>query len=374
MPAVTREIKVCHLTSVHPRNDIRIFAKQCRSLAGYGYRTSLVVADGLPDETREGVRIYGCAKERDRLHRVLNTPRNVLLKAQQLDADIYQLHDPELMPVGLKLKRLGKKVIFDSHEDVCRQMLTKPYLNRNLLRLMSVSFSFYQRYACSRFDGLFAATPFIRDTLLATNPNTLDINNFPLPGELDAAVPWSDKRDEVCYIGGIAALRGIREVIAACGMLESGTRLNLAGRFSEAAVEAEVREMKGWQRVNQLGFVDRKAVRETLGRSVAGLVTFHPVPNHVDAQPNKMFEYMSAGIPVIASHFPLWKEIVEGNGCGLCVDPLDPAAIAGAIDFLIKNPDMARWMGENGRKAVTERYNWLSEEQKLFRFYEGLQS
>ena len=365
-------LKVCHLTSVHARNDIRIFAKQCRSLAGHGYRTSLVVADGLPDETRDGVRILGCAKERDRLHRVLNTPRNVFLKAQQLDADIYQLHDPELMPVGLKLKRLGKTVIFDSHEDVCRQMLSKPYLNRNLLRLMSFSFSFYQSYACSRFDGLLAATPFIRDTLLATNPNTLDINNFPLPGELDAEVPWSDKRDEVCYIGGIAALRGIREVIAACGMLESGTRLNLAGRFSEAAVEAEAREMKGWQRVNQLGFVDRKAVRETLGRSVAGLVTFHPVPNHVDAQPNKMFEYMSAGIPVIASHFPLWKEIVEGNGCGLCVDPLDPAAIAGAIDFLIRNPEVARGLGENGRKAVTERYNWLSEEQKLFRFYERL--
>ena len=374
MATASRTVKVCHLTSVHARNDIRIFAKECRSLAGNGYQTSLVVADGLADETRDGVRIYGCAKERNRVNRVLNAPRNVLSRAVEIDADIYHLHDPELMPVGLKLKGRGKKVIFDSHEDVCRQMLSKPYLNPNLLRLMSVSFSFYQRYACSRFDGLLAATPFIRDTLHKINPNTLDINNFPLPGELDAEVPWCDKRGEVCYIGGIAALRGIREVIAACGMLKSGTRLNLAGRFSEAAVEAEVREMKGWQRVNQLGFVDRKAVRETLGRSVAGLVTFHPVPNHVDAQPNKMFEYMSAGVPVIASHFPLWKEIVEGNGCGLCVDPLDPAAIAEAIDFLVNNPDMARWMGENGRKAVMERYNWLSEEQKLFRFYERLQS
>jgi glycosyltransferase involved in cell wall biosynthesis len=118
--------------------------------------------------------------------------------------------------------------------------------------------------------------------------------------------------------------------------------------------------------------VGREGVREVLGRSVAGLVTFHPLPNHIDAQPNKMFEYMSAGIPVIASDFPLWREIIAGNQCGLCVDPNNPTAIAAAIQYLVLHPHEARRMGENGRKAVLDRYNWSAEEQKLFRLYEDI--
>lgn len=167
-------------------------------------------------------------------------------------------------------------------------------------------------------------------------------------------------------------IRGIKEVINACEFLKTPTRLNLVGRFSESAVEAEVKGWPGWNRINELGFVDRAGVCEILGRSIAGLVTFLPLPNHTDAQPNKMFEYMSAGIPVIASNFPLWREIIEGNDCGLCVDPLDSKAIAAAIDFIISNPERARQMGENGQRAVQVRYNWFVEETKLIEFYQTL--
>ena len=76
-----------------------------------------------------------------------------------------------------------------------------------------------------------------------------------------------------------------------------------------------------------------------------------------------MFEYMSSGVPVIASNFPLWREIIEGNNCGICVDPLNPTAIATAIDTLAKDPDRARQMGRNGQKAVLEKFNWSAEEK-----------
>ena len=109
-----------------------------------------------------------------------------------------------------------------------------------------------------------------------------------------------------------------------------------------------------------------------MSRSVAGLVTLHPVINYLDALPIKMFEYMAAGIPVIASDFPLWREIVVGNQCGLCVDPMDPAAIARAIDHLAQHPDEACQMGENGRRAVLEKFNWAVEEKKLIQLYEDL--
>lgn len=360
---------VAHLTSVHDRNDTRIFIKQCCSLAAAGFDTCLVVADGLPDELKDGVMIYGFPKSIGRLKRILNTSNLILKKAVTLNADIYHLHDPELIPIGLKLKHLGKKVFFDSHEDVPKQMLSKPYLNPFLLRMIAGVFSVYERYACSKFDGIITATPFIRDKFLTINPNTVDINNFPLIGELDLAVPWGNKCEEICYIGGIGAIRGIRELVQACELLQTSARLNLAGCFSESNCESEIKACSGWSRVNELGFVDRKGVRDVLGRSVAGLVTLHPTINYMDALPIKMFEYMSAGIPVIASNFPLWRQIIEGNGCGICVDPLDPKAIAEAIDYLMQNPGLARQMGENGRKAVLQKYNWTIEEKKMLGFY-----
>jgi glycosyltransferase involved in cell wall biosynthesis len=332
----------------------------------------LIVADDLGDEQKDGVKIVDVGRLPGRLNRMFKTTRRVFEKAVALDADLYHLHEPELIPIGLKLKRLGKKVVFDSHEDVPKQMLSKPYLGPVSQRVLAGAFSLFERYACGRLDGIVTATPFIRDKFLGINPRTLDVNNFPLIGELDATVPWAEKREEVCYVGGIAAIRGIREVVRACGLLETNARLNLAGSFSEPVVEAEVKGYPGWARVNDHGFVDRAGVRNLLGRSLAGLVTFLPLPNHVDAQPNKMFEYMSSGVPVIASDFPLWRKIIRGNDCGLCVDPLEPKAIAGAIDHLVKNPDLARRMGENGRTAVLEKYNWSMEERKLLDFYERI--
>lgn len=361
--------RIAHLTSAHPRNDTRIFIKQCRTLAAHGYDVTLVVADDKGDEVKDGVTIVDVGRLPGRFKRIFSTTRRVYDKAVALDADIYQLHDPELIPIGLKLKRQGKKVIFDSHEDVPAQLLCKPYLGPVSRRTLSSAFSLFERYACSRFDGIITATPYIRDNFLKMNPRSEDVNNFPVIGELDATIPWGDKQAEVCYVGGIAEIRGIRELVHACARFTSSARLNLVGGFSEPQMEAEVRAHPGWARVSERGVLDRTGVREVMKRSAAGLVTFHPLPNHLDAHPTKMFEYMSSGIPVIASNFPLWREIIEGNECGICVDPTAPAAIAAAIDYLVTHPAQAKTMGENGRRAVLEKYNWGVQARKLTHFY-----
>ncbi|TXI33464.1 MAG: glycosyltransferase [Candidatus Moraniibacteriota bacterium] len=364
--------KACHLTSVHSRDDIRIFVKECRTLAEAGYDVNLVVADGKGDAVVDGVRVFDVGASKGRLSRIFGATGRVLRKAIQIDADIYHFHDPELVPVGLKLKGRGKVVIFDAHEDLPKQLLGKPYLNPFLLRILSWIFSAYERYACPKFDAVVTATPFIRDKFNGIGCKALDINNFPMIGELDTAVAWTDKRPEVCYVGGISRIRGVRELVAACNHLKTDVRLNLVGGVSESGLDAEMRAIPGWQRVNVIGVVGRDGVRDMLGRSMAGLVTFYPLPNHVDAQPNKMFEYMSSGLPVIASNFPLWKKIIEGNKCGLCVDPLDPAAIAKAIDYIVSHPDEAKKMGENGKRAVHEKYNWGVESEKLISLYRSL--
>lgn len=366
-------MRIAHLTSVHPRHDTRIFLKMCRSLAAAaGHEVFLIVADGQGDETREGVRIVDVGRSSGRLGRMIGATRRGLAKAIAVDADIYHLHDPELMPVGLALKRRGKTVIYDAHEDLPQQILSKPYLHPWLTRAVSFAVAVVERFACRRFDAVIGATPVICQKLAGSGIAARNINNFPMLGELESEIAWSEKGREVCYVGGIASIRGVREVVTALGATTSTARLNLVGDFSEPGVKTQVAAMSGWGRVNELGFLSRIQVREVLARSVAGIVTFLPVPNHVAAQPNKMFEYMSAGLPVIASNFPLWREIIEGSDCGICVDPLDPGAIAAAIDRLVEDPALAQRMGANGRRAVQERYNWAAEERKLLDLYEKL--
>lgn len=366
---------IVHLTSAHPRYDIRIYQKMCLSLVE-NYNVSVVVADSKGDEvTSTGIHFYDVGMLPGRLARMTKTTRLVFEKAKELNADLYHLHDPELIPIGVKLKKLGFRVIFDAHEDLPKQLKSKPYLNPLLRKLLPVFFGMYERFAFNKFDALIGATPSITEKLVKINSSSYNINNFPILGELniDSSSDWSSKLSEICYLGGISEIRGIKEVIASLNYAPL-VRLNLAGHFAQAHVERDVKTWDAWQQVNQLGFIDRKKAAEVLARSKAGIVTFHEYPNHVDAQPNKMFEYMSAGLPIITSNFPMWKEVVEGNQCGICVDPLDSKAIANAINYILENPKEAQEMGGNGLRAVNEKYNWAAEEKTLFKLYKEVLS
>mgnify|MGYP002712993679 CR=1 FL=1 len=367
------KIKIAHLTSAHPRYDTRIFVKMCRSLATCkDYDVNLVVADGMGDEVKESVNIIDAGvKSGARISRMTRTVKRVYKKAKELRCDIYHLHDPELIPIGLKLKKLGVKVIFDAHEDLPKQILSKPYLGRFTKTLFSNFFELYEKLTCKRFDYIVTATPYIRDKFLSINKKSMDINNFPILSEFAYETSWKEKKDEVCYVGAISKNRGIKELIKAME-LTSEIKLNLAGNFSEKIVRDEVRTYNGWQKVNELGFLNRDGVTKVIGRSKAGIVTLHPIVNYVDALPVKMFEYMAAGIPVIASNIKLWQDIVEDAECGICVDPMKPKEIADVIEYMITYPKEAETMGQNGKKAVMRKYNWGVEEKKLFKVYEEL--
>lgn len=365
-------VKVAHLTSAHPRFDTRIYLKQCRSLAKAGFEVSLFVADGLGAERREGVNIIDVGRPTGRLNRMLSAPRKFFAEVIQQDFEIVHLHDPELIPLGLRLKRCGKRVIFDAHEDLPKQMLAKYYLNKPVRLALSKVSALYESLICSKFDAIVAATPYIRDKFMKINKHTVDINNFPILEELEVLSVDARKSNAVCYLGGITAIRGIEEMVSAMGQVKSDSVLLLGGTFFESETEVKVASFAGWKRVDYLGWLDRNGVRETLKRSRAGLVTLHPLVNYLDSLPVKMFEYMAAGLPVIASDFPLWREIITANDCGICVNPMNPRDIAAAIDKIIEDPDEAHRMGENGHRAVCEQYNWTIEEKKLLGLYSNL--
>jgi len=364
--------QIVQITASHPRTDARIFLKECRGLAQLGYPVTLLVADGQGTEVLDGVRIESVRKARGRLSRMVLGPFRLFRKAVRLRAAVYHLHDPELIPMGLALKLSGAKVVFDSHEDLPKQILAKSYIPAPLRAFAAGLAYAFQRAALPWFDGVVAATPPIRAFLLPMNKNTVNINNFPILGELAQATPRQPTGQSICYIGLLSQTRGILELVDAMALLPEGVDLLLAGPVESASFFASLQTREGWVRTRYLGNLGREGVRDTLARSLVGMVTLHPTPNHLEAFAIKMFEYMSAGLPVIASDFPLWRSIIGEASCGLCVDPLDPRAIADAIADLLARPEQARTMGRNGQQAVLDRYNWQSEAVKLGDFYHSL--
>jgi len=345
----------------------------CSSLSNHGYKVTLIVADGLGDECNNGVQILDVGtSSTGRLSRITKTVRRVSKKTLGLDSDIYHLHDPELMPLGVKLKKRGKTVVFDAHEDFPKQLLSKPYLNKPTKYLLSKISGVYEKRCCSSFDAIVGATPAISEKFLKINKNTININNYPIFGELDLPRSVNMKEKQVCYVGGISQIRGIEQMVDAMGLVQSGAKLQLVGSFRNKSLRNRVASSSGWSNVIEQGVLDRNEVAKLLSTSTSGLVLFLPEPNHLESQPNKMFEYMSASIPVIASNFSLWRSVIEKNNCGICVDPMAPHEIAKAIDFLVLNPEEAKFMGKNGQTAVKRIYNWCIEEKKLLGLYENL--
>jgi glycosyltransferase involved in cell wall biosynthesis len=217
-----------------------------------------------------------------------------------------------------------------------------------------------------KFDIVVSATPIIRDKFLKYNIKSMDINNFPILDELIDIEP-NFQTNTICYIGLLYETRGVREVVKAIENLD--VKLIIAGNFFDSSFEAEIKSLKGWQKVDFRGFVGREEIKNILKESIAGLVTLYPTPSYIEAYPVKMFEYMSAGVAVIASDFKLYKEFIEDSSSGLTVDPLDVLEIKKTIEKLTDEREMAKNMGIEGKKAIINKYNWEIEEQKLTNIY-----
>ncbi|MBP8990882.1 MAG: glycosyltransferase family 4 protein [Spirochaetes bacterium] len=363
-----QKIKICHISTVHPAFDVRIFHKECKTLLDAGYDVSFIVQHDK-EEIIEGIKIIPLPKPKNRLNRMLFLPFKAYKLALKQNAEIYHFHDPELIFIGLLLKLKGKKVIYDVHEDVPRQILNKQYLKKHISYVISYLFEKFENLFARRFDFLIAATPHIRDRFLKINKNTIDINNFTLLKEMYSKLQWEERENNIAYIGGITKIRGIIELVKALEYINIDINLYLAGDFENKNLEQYVKSLNGWKKVKYYGYIEREGISKILKNSKIGIVTLHPTTNYFESLPVKMFEYMSAGIPVIASNFPLWKEIVEGNKCGICIDPQSPEEIAKAVEYLLNNPEIAKQMGENGRKVVEEKYNWEKEGKKLLEVY-----
>jgi glycosyltransferase involved in cell wall biosynthesis len=366
-----RPLKIVHMTSVHSALDHRIFDKECRSLARAGFEVT-IVGPHPQDTVKSEVRIKSIAKDRSRFLRMTKTAWRVYREAKKQGADVYHFHDPELIPVALLLRAHGQNVVYDVHEDYPRDILFKSYLPGWTRRLIAGVAEAIEHAASRRFSAIVAVTPAIASRFESINRRTVVLYNYPHAEDLlsDPSSSWQMRKQAVTYVGTITPQRGIREIVQAMALVPASlsATLEIAGDH----IPEDVKKLPSWTRVKFHGILDLSSTYRLLHQVRAGLVCEHPIATFTESMPVKIFEYMGAGLPVIASDFPLWRRMLEGVGCAIFVDPRNVQEIAQAIAFLLSNSAEAEAMGQRGREAVANRFNWNTQAQKLVDLYSGL--
>jgi glycosyltransferase involved in cell wall biosynthesis len=367
-------MKIVHLGYEHSPEDVRIFYKECVSLAKDGYDVTYITSTREKSDfniTINNVKIITLKViSGSRIKRYFSYLKNLYDIAVKQNADVYHIHEPLLMFVGLKLKKKGKRIIFDSHENFEGYWNNLFFIPKIIRKPLSWVIWRWLLSSIRKSDGVIAATPFIAEQFQKYNIKSTVVSNYPLIDDIQCNMEGYEEREKIaCYAGGISQLRGIDNIIKA--MEEVDGKFMLAGKLlSDDRQRFE--KMNGWNKTEYLGFLNRKDINHIYSKSLVGLVILLPTPNYLESLPIKMFEYMAAGIPVLCSDFPLWKSIITENQCGICVDPTDPNKIAEAINYIFKNKEQIKQMGKNGREAVLTKYNWNIESKKLLGYYNDL--
>lgn len=370
---MNRKIKVCHMTSAHKQEDTRIFHKECVSLANAGYDVSLVSVGN--NYEKAGVHIFGVTpKKRSRLYRMLVTSRMVYKKALSINADIYHLHDPELLKYGIKLIKKGKLVIFDSHEFVVGQIREKTYIPLMLRGIVSKAFEKYQKKACLRFSAVIAANPDLGNYFKSIGCKVVtSICNYPLYSPNNYQTEHN--RSELIYAGGINSQWNHEYLLDAIDGLP--VKYVLCGTADDEYL-SKLKKYPAWENTDYFGSVPFGEVQEKLRSAGIGIALLSPGLNTNGKRGNlantKIFEEMQAGIPVICTDFEVWKEFVERYNCGICVDPKNTEQIRSAVERLLYDHELAQRMGMNGQKAIAEEFNWNFEGKKLLELYNTILS
>lgn len=361
--------KVCHISTVHYENDSRILLKECQSLSKAGFDVSLII-NSDKDKFIYGTNIIALDNSnKGRFYRMFKKSKIALNKALELDAEIYHFHDPELISLGKKLKRRGKKVIYDVHEDVPKQILSKSYLGPLFVRkLVSKVFNFYEKSATKKFDAVVGAIDEI--TSQFKNKNAVTIKNYAIKDLIEEAVPVKradDGKLVLIYVGSITKIRGIKEIIKATELLGGKAELWILGKFETEELKRECEAMEGYKYCKYFASLPLKDVYSYIKAADIGMCTLHPTENYKQSIPIKVLEYMACEVPIILSNFDYWKNLF--GEVGPYVDPLNPQSIAEAVEYFIENKELISKIGRRNKEIFLKEFSWDAEERKLIDLY-----
>ncbi|MDD4493823.1 MAG: glycosyltransferase [Eubacteriales bacterium] len=369
-------IKVCHLTSTHGNHDQRILIKECVSLSKAGYEV-YQVAQGEDGEF-EGIHLIGTGEtKKGAYNRLIKRPKKVYRLAKKLDVDIYQIHDMELLPYAVKLKRQGKKVIFDYHEDFASRFADTDLLQlpRFIMRLFAKMYVSYEKRSIKKLDAMISVTPHICDRLKKINPNTVMITNYPMTNNAGwgKEMIYNKSSEYICFAGQISSFMYCLDTATEAIQSFDGMFLKLCGPERRQGDVDALKLNDNNSRIAYEGILPYDKIPPIISGSRAALITCiytkDTAGNLGTLGNNKLFEAMLCGVPVICTDFELWKDIIEKHHCGICVEPRNAEQLKNAIQYIIDHPEEAEQMGKNGRLAALREYNWGTQETVLLKLY-----
>jgi glycosyltransferase involved in cell wall biosynthesis len=379
MTDVARPLRVTVVAPVHRYDNVRVFQKEARSLAAAGHRVTLF-AQAPSAFVQDLVAVVPAPRARNRLHRYLLLPW-VLVRAGRLRGDVYHLHNPDCLPLGLLLKALGRAVVYDTHEDFLRRIPTKFWVPRPLRAALARLVAALEWLVGRVADASIATEPQVVRRL---GPRAVLIENAPvISGPLIedshayAAGVRRGTELRAVYLGTVADHQGLRVMVDALELANQRVpcRLWLIGPSEdEDPSELErARALPGWRFVDHLGRLSQAEGFGYLARADVSLVPYLGVGGIQEVSANKLYECLCFGVPFIASDFPRWRSHV-GEAAGCFVPPGDVAALGERLIWCAGHLDELRAMGARGREFVMTSYNWETEVRKLLEIYHRLAS
>jgi glycosyltransferase involved in cell wall biosynthesis len=368
-------------------HDTRV-EKEARTLTDAGYRVT-IVADAAPASPDREARPEGDVVRVGRAGPPVPGLRFVLHQARlarvlrDLRPDVLHAHDSNaLVPVALAARALRVPYVYDAHD----LWLGRPRRERSRLyfALNQLYYGLVERLLVPRAAATLTVSPPIADHLRRRYGlrSVALVPNYPEP---PAAVQRIDVRDlpggerirsrspVILYLGGLMAGRGLEQLVDAMPHVERGELVLLGDGVLAASLRQRAARAGAADRVHILAPVPPADVIGVAASADVGVSPIVPsCLNYRYSLPNKLFQYMAAGLPVVASDFPQVREVVDGAGCGLLVDTRDPTRIATAIGRVLQDPEEAQAMGERGRRAIRERFNWSTSAAVLLETYAAL--
>lgn len=362
--------RVCQISSVHPVSDTRVFYKECKSLANAGYNTTLIARDNGEAKTVDNVHIVPFHLDGGRFKRILFSPLRMLRMALKQKAALYHFHDPELIFVGILLKLFRKKVIYDVHEDFPKVMRDKSYIRWRFIRNMISSIvRMAEKFGTLFYDHIITATPGIAANF--SSKKTTVVRNVPLLKLFQANavsdVEIKKEKPVIIYVGVLSRARGLKEMVQAMEFIGPRAEMWLLGSWERDDIYHECQAEKGWEYVKFFGQKPQEEAYAYMKAGDIGIVNFMPLANHINALPNKIFEYMALGLPVVLSNFPYWQE--NFDYCALFADPQNPKDIADKINMFLDDRELRIKKGKKGKDLIESGYSWESEEKVLIDVY-----
>lgn len=364
---------------MHDWNDDRIFQRACAGLARLGHEVYLIASgeEGKKDEEVMGVHIK-YVELRKGWRRRWYSSQEVVDKAIAVKADIYQFHDPDILPHFHRIKKAlpNSKIIYDIHENYAGR-----FAHWGLPAFLGKYFRFYELNRIKKMDGITVVSKSMMQLFdKAGTPSEITRNSVDLERLRKLDLNLDKSETPIVMTSGSHSherhcLQTVQSIKYVSQEVKSDFIFQFAGRYvGEMKEEMQIQaDTDGTSEKLKLdGMLPWEENFGRLVKSYCGCVFYRNTPNNRVGIPNRLFEYMYCGLPIIASDFPELRAIVEDSNCGILVDSENPEDIAKGISFLLNNPEKSKEMGENGRKAVEEKYGYHNDLKLLVNFYNSL--